>query len=365
MQNYKVIKIIGAGPAGLTAAINLAMNSYKVIVYEKNADVGMRFNNDSQGLENWSTEEDVLSLLKTMSIDTNFFYKPFYEGWFYSPSASAQIKSASPLFYLIKRGNDPDTLDNSLKKQALDLGVNVIFNTCVDYKNGDIIATGPKKGRVVVIGITFETNLEETAMVILNDTVAPKGYAYLLVSDKKATLGTVLFEQFKLGDQYLEKTVEKFRNILNFEIKNSKKFVGFGSFFIPKSAIKEDKIYIGEAAGFQDFLFGFGIRYAITSGYLAAKSIIERINYDTLWRNKFGQQLRTSLSNRTFYELLGDTIYNFLVKKTGVSKDPRRLWTKFYNTSISRRLIYPFAVLYLAYKDFKSKTVRNKHSKYS
>jgi len=351
MKASRIVKIIGAGPAGLTAAINLAKNNYKVIVYEKNADVGMRFNNNLQGLENWSTEEDSLSSLKKMSISTDFFYKPFHGGWFYGPSVSAKIKSANPMFYLIKRGKDHGTLDNFLKKQALDVGVNIVFNTYTSNKDADIIATGPRSPSLIAFGIVFETNLRDIAVVILNDIIAPKGYAYLLVSDNKATLATVIFEQFELGNQYLEKTIEKFRDLLNFEIKNPKKFVGFGNFLIPRSAIKEGKIYVGEAAGFQDSLFGFGIRYAITSGYLAAKSIIEKVNYDTLWRNKFGQQLQAGKINRTFYELFGNTAYNFLVKKTGISKDPKSLWLKFYNPSLSRKLIYPLAVYRLRYKN--------------
>lgn len=339
MQNSKTIKIIGAGPAGLAAAINLAMDNYKVTVYEKNADVGMRFNNDFQGLENWSIEEDVLTSLKTMSINTDFFYKPFYRVLLHGPSISTRIESANPIFYLIKRGKDIGSLDNSLKKQALDLGVNIAFNTCADIKDGEILATGPKKPNIFAFGIVFETNIKDTAVVVLNDTIAPKGYAYLLVSDKEATLATVIFRQFKRGSQYLEKAIEKFRDILNFKIKSPKKFVGFGNFFISRSAIKEGKIYVGESAGFQDFLFGFGIRYAITSGYLAAKSIIEKTDYDILWQNKFGQQLRVSKTNRTFYELFGNTAYDFLVKKTCLSKDPRKLWTTLYNISIFRKLV--------------------------
>ena len=50
----KEIKILGAGLSGLTAAINLAKEGYRVDVYEKNKDVGMRFHGDIQGLENWS-----------------------------------------------------------------------------------------------------------------------------------------------------------------------------------------------------------------------------------------------------------------------------------------------------------------------
>lgn len=339
MRNSDAVRIIGAGPAGLSAAINLAKNGYKVIVYEKNADTGARFNNDFQGLENWTTEEDVLDFLKTVLARTDFFYKPFYKGLVYSPSKGAEIESKSPMFYLIKRGKDPDTLDNSLKRQALDLGVNIIFNTYRSDEEGDIIATGTKRPNMFAFGIVFETDLKDIAVAILNDAIAPKGYAYLLVSDKRATLATVIFGQFDKRIQYLKKAVDKFRDLLNFSVDNPKRFVGVGNFFMPRSAIKKGKIYIGEAAGFQDALFGFGIRYAIVSGYLAAKSIIEGINYDTLWKNKFGQQLRVSKTNRRLYELFGSIAYDFLVEKTSLSPDPRKLWREFYNTSIPRRLI--------------------------
>lgn len=49
------IKIAGAGPAGLSAAINLAKAGYEIDIYERNHNSGSRFHGDLQGLENWST----------------------------------------------------------------------------------------------------------------------------------------------------------------------------------------------------------------------------------------------------------------------------------------------------------------------
>jgi flavin-dependent dehydrogenase len=40
------IKILGAGPAGLTAAINLSKAGYSVEVYERQSGVRVRFHND-------------------------------------------------------------------------------------------------------------------------------------------------------------------------------------------------------------------------------------------------------------------------------------------------------------------------------
>ena len=38
---------------------------------------------------------------------------------------------------------------------------------------------------------------------------------------------------------------------------------------------KKDQILIGEIAGFQDLLWGFGIRNAVQSGFIASKSILD------------------------------------------------------------------------------------------
>jgi len=54
------IQIAGAGPAGLAAAITLAKNGRQVVVHEARNEVGDRFNGDFQGLENWTTEQNVL-----------------------------------------------------------------------------------------------------------------------------------------------------------------------------------------------------------------------------------------------------------------------------------------------------------------
>ncbi len=74
----KKIIILGAGLSGLTAAINLAKSGYTVDVYEKNKDVGMRFNGDIQGLENWSDKKDIIKELKERNIDIDFDYSPFH-----------------------------------------------------------------------------------------------------------------------------------------------------------------------------------------------------------------------------------------------------------------------------------------------
>jgi NADPH-dependent 2,4-dienoyl-CoA reductase/sulfur reductase-like enzyme len=76
----ETINIIGAGPAGLAAAIVLRKHGFPVKVYEMSSDVGHRLNGDFQGLENWSSEKDITEILKDLGIETNFLCAPYYGG---------------------------------------------------------------------------------------------------------------------------------------------------------------------------------------------------------------------------------------------------------------------------------------------
>jgi len=263
---------------------------------------------------------------------------------FYSPSDNkAGFRSKRPLFYLIKRGGK-DSVDDGLKRQALDAGVNIRFNSPADEKDCEIIATGPKESTAVVSGITFETDMSDLARVIFNNSIAPKGYAYLLVADNKGTLATVIFRDFKNASLYLNMAIKEFGKIANFDTGNIKKFGGYGNFFIGNSARRNGKLLVGEAAGFQDYLAGYGMKYAFLSGYLAAKSIAEGKDYDMLWKNSFLGEMKATFMSRFMFEGLGDRGYENLIKKmqkTGISEELKRRYTH----SKGVGLIYPLVRL--------------------
>ena len=311
------IKILGAGISGLTASINLAKEGFDVTVFEKSSSVGSRFHSDFQGLENWSDETDTLEILKSLSLKTNFWNKGFKKASIYTDlQKEFTAKDKDNLFYLVRRG-PIDSLDESLKNQALDAGVEIRFNSKMDQEECDIIATGVsgKKPAGVVKGIVFDTDAEDSIILILNDKCAFKGYSYLLVADGKATLASVVIKDLSKANLCFKNTLEAFSKLKKFKIENRRSFAGYGTFAVNESNKQNQKLFVGEAAGFQDLFLGFGMKYALLSGYAAARSIMEEKDYDTIWRELFLDKQKASAANRLIYEISGRWGYNYIANQ--------------------------------------------------
>jgi flavin-dependent dehydrogenase len=338
------IEIVGAGPAGLTAAIVLARNGYPVRVFEMAADVGHRLNGDFQGLENWSTEQDTADLLAECGLEINFLCEPFYEGTILAPGISpAAIHSDRPIFYLVKRGAFPGSLDIGLKEQALAAGVEIIFNRRWEAgRGGGIVGTGPRGVDILAAGVTFTTSMADRALVVFDDAIAPKGYAYLLVHRGSGTLATVMYRDFNREKECFAATERLFRNMADVDIREPQRFTSYGNFFIRNSQVNDNSLYVGESAGFQDGLWGFGLRYAVLSGYLAARSIITGDDYDDLWKKHLKPMLETSMVNRFLLERWGHAGYRYLARKLARG-NPCAYLRRHYNRSFCKGLLLPLA----------------------
>jgi flavin-dependent dehydrogenase len=344
MVDGGVVNIAGAGPAGLTAAIVLARQGRKVRVYEKHPDVGHRFHGDFEGLENWSSKEDITELLKEVGIKTNFLFVPYSKVWVHAPGMNpVEMKSAKPAFYLVQRGAGATAFDLGLKEQALSAGAEILFNRKLERRDGGtIVATGPRYANMVAFGITFCTRMDHQAVFVLNNDIAPGGYAYLVVCNGRGTLATVLFRDFRRGNECFEKTLSFFRHVVEVDISEPARFNGYGNFFMSDAGTDRNRIHIGESAGFQDYLLGFGMRYAIQSGYLAAKSLMEGAGYDHLRKKELKLRLEASLVNRFIFENCGSMGHRYLIRKASQS-DFRHFLRTLYNHSSFKRLLLPFA----------------------
>jgi len=346
MDTNRQITIVGAGPAGLTASIILRRFGYNVNLYEQNNNVGLRFNGDFQGLENWSDEKDTLDIIKDLDLKINFLCDPYYgsDGIFYGPNhKKVKLKSSRPLFYLIARGSNEDSLDRGLLKQAEESGVNIFWGQKLDVvKDGPaIVGTGPKAADAIAKGMVFKTSHKNIFIGFLDNKIAPKAYAYLIVNNGKATFASCLFEDFKNEKFYFNRALSRLESVIKIDKIEAKEFGGFVNFFNEPKYSKSNRIlYVGENAGFQDALWGFGIKYAILSGYYAAQSIIHNQDYIKLCKKYLGPKLQTSLANRFLFAHLTNYGYSFILSKLAKLDDVIPPLRKHYNQSNTKKLVY-------------------------
>lgn len=339
------IQIAGAGPAGLAAAITLAKNGRQVVVHEARHEVGDRFNGDFQGLENWTTEQNVLEWLTELGITTHFNKVACSLSIaFDDKGRKYQLNSDEPLYYTVERGPGPGALDTALLTQAQALGVEVRFNSHLDHLDDvGILAVGPKAADAIAVGYHFETDMEDGAWAICDDNIAPQGYAYLLIANGKGTVKSCMFSGFKQQKMYVQRTVEAFQHLVGLEMKNPRPHGGSGNFRLPQSAYSGHNPLVGEQAGFQDTLWGFGMRLAIKSGVLAAQSLLSGENYDVLWQRDLKPQMQTSIVNRVLYSLVGNYGYRWFLQRIESSQDLRGLLQRQYQPSLLKRFLGPWA----------------------
>jgi flavin-dependent dehydrogenase len=212
-----------------------------------------------------------------------------------------------PVGYTVLRGGE-NSLEGDLAKQAEKAGAKIILNSPIDIEKEkiDIIATGIGKPITVGYGRVYKGNFNpKKVKVFFSLEYTPSiGYGYFF-PHTESTATVKISKQISEESINLKENLTKLKkDYLSQDIQEENFLYEFGSvrsFGIPESATKSNSLLVGEAAGFQDELFRFGMRYAVWSGYFAAKAISEGLNYDNLWKNKFLKEFkRTALTRRVF-----------------------------------------------------------------
>ena len=342
----KTIRILGGGLSGLTAAINLKRAGVDVEVHERKKYCG-KHTSDFQFLENWTFEDDALTILQNLNIQPDFYIKPWHSLEFISPSLNKCLKKSSrPLMYLLKRGPMEDSIDHTLQKQATDAGIPILFRSKLDTGDADIIATGKREPTFIVTGITFPFDHPDKAIILFDDRLALGIYSYFIVNDNIGEIASINPADTKDHKARFDLTVKRFVEILNFKISTiTYRFAASGSLYFLKNAKIDNQCFIGEAAGFQDCLAGFGMMYALKSGYHAAQSIIRNEDYDLLWQADMLKPMAVSRTNRFLFERLTNDGYEKLIRmlnsqnpaivKLLGGNDLQHILTKIYNHSLS------------------------------
>jgi len=314
--------ILGAGPAGLCAAISIARAGGKAVVHEKRSAVGMRFCPNLQGLRYLYMPPE--EFMRQMGVEAKVKFRYFSRAAICTKNRKVELDcSGGSQMPFVLRGNGPGTLDAALFAEAEKLGVEFEFNSRASESDVQIVASGSKgEPDQAALGSVLENSdfPRNCQLVMFDDRYSPRGwYSYILpVGKDDVEFVTCVSKPYIPQLAQLHAKAMKERKEIADVVEGRKKVASFGGSAcvrIPKSAFVGGKYFVGEAAGFQDPYMGFGIAYALRSGHLAARAMLKGEDYDALWKKEFGYYLRKDAAYRFAMWLAGDSAASLVMSK--------------------------------------------------
>lgn len=339
------VRIVGGGISGLATAIVLARAGAAVDVFERGLASPATRPVRWDAVENWTTGEDLIALLTRWTIETTPF-RPAAEIEVLAFDGECHpLRRVRPLLYLVKRGDAPASLDASLRRQAVGLGVRIRLGETLPRERADVWAVGTqRRGFFLDAAITFRTTQPDRVAILVDQRLTPKACAYLIVADGMATLAVLLTRQFDRSRRLLADTVNAFQSLRPFDMHDVRLQSGFGGAVNALGGHAAAPLVVGEAAGFLDYLWGFGIRYAIFSGVLAARALLEGADYQALVAREIGPLVQSSLLNRKLYDWAGNRACRALIRHFCARRDPHALLQRFYQSRRARSIFLPWAM---------------------
>lgn len=264
-----------------------------------------------------------------------------------------KVSSDPPFCYIVKRGTTSDCLDQAIMTQALDHGVKIEFNANQDPTQADIIAIGPSPTHFtgMVKGIMFETDCDDIAVAMVGKMSAPHGYSYLLVNNGVGCISVVCPYEYARINEYFTATSTCLQDLFNVDVRKPRECGGLGTFLLHQRLHDGPRLVTGEAAGLQDLLWGFGMRFAFVSGHLAGRSLMTGESYPRLVRQRLFGVMQAGIVNRFWVEWMGN-YEGFLLRSVRQQKPGthRAMMCRAFNASLESRFVYPVARVYLNQK---------------
>jgi len=348
LLSNKKISILGAGPAGSTAAYFLAANGFEVEIIDR---VNFPRNKPCAGglfnpllyyeefpylKEGFETTENKNKMKK----NNNFILmgKDIYCVKFICGEYSVEYTSDIPLIRTLLRKD----FDYFLLKNALKAGAKFFIGKKPD---GDIkiIATGAKKihdysiaGICMVNDFPIRSNIDK--VYIHYGFGGIRGYAWLFPKNGYVNIGFGAY----LPQRNIQSIYHDYIDYLEREgivsIEERKGEVSIIPFSPLKQFYTKDSLIVGDAAGFVNTSTGEGIFFAMLSGKIAARTIIEQKDFPFYQKEcikAFGDYLRPT------FLIKRPNLLNWCLKKVVkiASKDEtflRMLTENFFRTGKHR-----------------------------
>ncbi len=341
------IHILGAGLSGLAAATLLARSGKEVHVHELRKDSGARFDGDFQGIENWTGDTDFFDELEEWGFDNKEFKSDSFGiiDLIHPDDTISNPKTDGVAFRVIERGTADHTIDQGFKRMAIESGATIHYGAKRSPEECQIVAAGPRESSAVAFGEIFETSHENIVAFQLNDKLAPGAYSYLIIIDGIGLICTCLWRKQRNSGRYLDETIAWYEENYSLDRRPIKRVGGKGDFGIPTKYVHEGRYYVGEAGGLQDFMWGFGMRYAITSGVLAAKAIMGECDYEKEVRKRLVPLVKASAINRFLMNRVGDRGFKMVANQWMRDQKRKGDGLKFmqwlYKPGLARKALWP------------------------
>ncbi|MFP4116948.1 MAG: geranylgeranyl reductase family protein [Candidatus Aenigmatarchaeota archaeon] len=351
----KDVVIVGAGPAGCSAAKDLADEGYDVVVYEKRQEIGAP-KRCGEGLSSAAIENFGLDIPEYCRM------QPVNGALVFSPNKDrVSINSEETVGWILER----KAFDKWMAERAAKAGAKVrakanVVDLLPQNKGVVVEVEGETKrveSRMVIAadgveslvakkaGVKSHSDLEvvdsgyQYEMVSLDlkdenklelyfgDDVAPRGYVWVFPKgESKANVGIgIAGDLEETARYYLERFIEtrdRFKNASIVEVNSG--MIPVGGFLENMTA--DNFLAVGDAANQVNPIHGGGIREGIKAGKIASKVVnraLERDGtseeeldiYNHMWWEERGKDLRKVEKLREVLEDLSDEDLNYLAKK--------------------------------------------------
>ena len=337
MSEFYDIAVVGAGPAGLSAATLTAQSGLKTIVFEEHPVIGVPVQ-CGEGVSRYLLEHNNIDH-RNGKADWIKIHLPNQN--FYFPGTKKE--HGYDEFGVYRMGNSFDSFlvnrtkfDQMLAAKAEDAGAEIrtgtkVIKLSIDVTNGAELTTksltkgssvihakmvvacdGPASRMAASQGLKAPLNyvhaaewkikgqLSETLDFYFDHELTPEGYSWVFPKHETSTIGLTcrkvqnpaqrLNKLMKMMEKRFNKTFEKIELIGGLIPANPTQ---------PCQTHKDRFILAGDAGGFTNPIFYGGIAIAILTGRMAGESIVEAVEmdpdhhfseknlarYDTKWQN--------------------------------------------------------------------------------